>query len=73
MSNDPKLTAHLIRKPPSPAGCKNTEELHAVLTSSIMIRRRKADVLAQLPPKQRQQVLLHLPRDKEAQLAEIRA
>jgi len=35
------------------SGSGNTEELHKVLTSSIMIRRTKTEVLPELPPKQR--------------------
>lgn len=40
------------------SGCKNADELHACLTSQLMIRRMKAAVLTQLPPKVRQQVML---------------
>jgi len=40
------------------SGCKNADELHAALTSQLMVRRMKAAVLTQLPPKQRQQVML---------------
>jgi hypothetical protein len=39
-------------------GSINADELHACLTSCVMIRRMKAAVLTQLPPKQRQQVFL---------------
>lgn len=41
-------------------GCSNPDELHTLVKSTVMIRRLKADVLPQLPPKRRQQVLLEL-------------
>ncbi len=41
------------------------EELNRLLTACVMIRRRKIEVLAQLPPKRRQQIFLHL-KDKQA-------
>ena len=37
-------------------GCCNHEELNRLLTSTVMIRRLKKEVLDQLPPKRRQQV-----------------
>ncbi|XP_065666233.1 SWI/SNF-related matrix-associated actin-dependent regulator of chromatin subfamily A-like protein 1 isoform X4 [Hydra vulgaris] len=39
-------------------GCSNSEELSAVLSSTIMIRRMKSEVLNQLPEKQRQIIIL---------------
>ncbi len=38
------------------AGAKNGEELNKLLCATLMIRRRKAEVQTQLPPKLRQQV-----------------
>ncbi len=43
------------------AGASHLEELYGVLTASIMVRRRKADVLTELPPKRRQQACAPLP------------
>ena len=37
-------------------GASETEELYHVLTSCMMVRRLKKDVLSQLPPKRRTQV-----------------
>ncbi|KAF6773671.1 hypothetical protein AHF37_07706 [Paragonimus kellicotti] len=39
-------------------GCSNMSELQLILEESIMIRRIKADVLNQLPPKRRELILL---------------
>jgi len=45
-------------------GASNLNELQVILESTIMIRRVKADVLTQLPPKIRQQVFLKInPKD----------
>ncbi|KAK3611454.1 hypothetical protein CHS0354_032734 [Potamilus streckersoni] len=41
-------------------GASNLEELQAMLTKKLMIRRAKDEVLTQLPPKQRQKVLFDL-------------
>lgn len=43
-------------------GASNLEELHQRL-SQIMIRRLKADVLSQLPPKIRQRIPFDLPKE----------
>lgn len=40
------------------SGASNLEELQRRLRASIMVRRRKADVLAELPPKRRQLLVL---------------
>ncbi|ADM11682.1 Snf2/Rad54-like helicase [Encephalitozoon intestinalis ATCC 50506] len=39
-------------------GCSNAEELHYILKKCLMIRRTKDEVLSQLPPKFRRQVVL---------------
>jgi SWI/SNF-related matrix-associated actin-dependent regulator 1 of chromatin subfamily A len=43
-------------------GCQNADELNAVISRLVMVRRLKKDVLTQLPPKQREQVFLQLPK-----------
>uniref|UniRef100_A0AAX7VX99 Zinc finger, RAN-binding domain containing 3 n=1 Tax=Astatotilapia calliptera TaxID=8154 RepID=A0AAX7VX99_ASTCA len=50
-------------------GASNLEELHQRL-SQIMIRRLKADVLTQLPPKIRQRIPFDLPKEASASFAE---
>ena len=52
-------------------GAKNIDELYHVLTSGIMVRRLKKDVLTQLPAKRRQQVQLRLGADGMRALRKI--
>lgn len=68
-------------------GASNLEELQARLRGSIMIRRRKEDVLTELPPKRRQIIMLEPTTDRarkaledekafadmEKEMAELRA
>lgn len=49
-------------------GAKNLEELFSLLRNSIMIRRLKADVLAELPHKRRQQIFLSLDNSSKKKL-----
>jgi SWI/SNF-related matrix-associated actin-dependent regulator 1 of chromatin subfamily A len=50
-------------------GADNLDELHQILTQNLMIRRRKADVLKELPPKQDIVVPVEMSRPKEYELA----
>ena len=50
-------------------GAKNLDELHSILNEEIMIRRRKADVLGELPNKTRTIVPITLKNRKEYDLA----
>ena len=48
------------------SGSSNEGALHAELNSRLMVRRRKADVLSQLPPKRRTRVLVELDAKRRA-------
>jgi len=55
-------------------GANNTQELHVLLTGSLMIRRMKKDILAQLPDKIRHIVKVDIPDDQnKAEMAELLA
>jgi SWI/SNF-related matrix-associated actin-dependent regulator of chromatin subfamily A-like protein 1 len=48
------------------SGASHLEELHRILRGSVMIRRLKADVLSELPPKRRQIIVLPADQAKAA-------
>lgn len=50
-------------------GASNLDELNRVLNAAVMVRRLKADVLKQLPPKRRQQVFLEVGGPEKKELA----
>ena len=47
-------------------GCENPDELYAIISRLVMVRRLKRDVLTQLPPKRREQVYIALDKKTEA-------
>ena len=51
------------------SGATNTEELHRIASSTIMLRRKKADVLKDLPPKRRLVVPMDLTNKNEYLMA----
>jgi len=51
-------------------GSSNTELLHKIMTSTIMIRHKKADVLSDLPPKQRSVIPLEIDNRSDYSAAE---
>jgi SWI/SNF-related matrix-associated actin-dependent regulator 1 of chromatin subfamily A len=57
---DPQPTFIGKRTVYSYIGASNTQELHDILRSTVYIRRRKEDVLTELPPKRRAQVCVAL-------------
>lgn len=54
-------------------GSSNLEELHNLLTSSVMIRRLKRDVLATLPPKRRRLIQMQVTAAAAKELAKLHA
>ena len=52
-------------------GSENAEELHQILTSSVMIRRRKKDVLKELPDKVFSMIPMELENQNDYNLAEV--
>ena len=51
-------------------GSSNTKQLHKILTTHVMIRRRKRDVLPQLPKKTRSVIPMHLANARTYRRAE---
>jgi SWI/SNF-related matrix-associated actin-dependent regulator 1 of chromatin subfamily A len=52
-------------------GCRNTAELHHLLKNKIMIRRLKAEVLSELPEKQRQIIELETTKSCVKEIKEL--
>jgi SWI/SNF-related matrix-associated actin-dependent regulator 1 of chromatin subfamily A len=53
------------------SGASNLSELHLLLTESLMIRRRKAEVLGDMPAKRRHQLLLEIPKETRKTLIKM--
>lgn len=53
------------------SGASNTEELHKLLVDNVMVRRRKKDVLTELPAKVRQVIEIDAPHGDDPELKKV--
>ena len=53
------------------SGASNTEELHKLLVDNVMVRRRKKDVLTELPAKVRQVIEIDTPHGDDPELKKV--
>ncbi len=53
------------------SGASNTEELHKLLVDNVMVRRRKKDVLTELPAKMRQVIEIDAPHGDDPELKKV--